>query len=56
MIWKFIPSILLAIVAVALAIASMPTPGGTDANVVLLFPALALALLAIVAALIAWLI
>ncbi len=55
MIWKFVPSILLAIVAVALAFASIPTPGGTDANIILLAPALALALLAIIAALIAWL-
>ncbi len=54
MIWKFIPSILFAIVALAFAIASKPAPGGTDANVILILPAGVMGVLAIISALMAW--
>jgi hypothetical protein len=51
---KFIPAIVLIVLAALCFLGSRPDPGDVDANVILLFPAAFFGLSGIVAAIIAW--
>ncbi len=53
--FKFIPAIILAIISGLCLLAARPTPGGVDANAIMVLPAAAIGLLSVVAALVAWL-
>lgn len=52
--WKYIPAMVLAIIALFCALTAIPTRGGVNANVFMIFPAGGFGVLALIAAVLAW--